>query len=484
MAIQSNGPADKPDLIGQDVLGHEIIKKLGAGGMGSVYLARHRTLGMLRAIKVIHDDQRAAEEAKARFLREAMALATLHHPNVVRVIDFGELGNGWPFLCMEYVDGKDLDAEVGERGPLSVGEAITVLQELASALAYTHSVGLVHRDLKPANLILRGGEVDKLTVIDFGLVKLLSNEARTRLTADRQVLGSPLYMSPEQADGSAGVGPAADVYAMGGIGHFLLTGQAAFPPQPLLALIYAHCMETPERLSKRAPNVPVPESLDTLLFECLAKKQDDRPTAAQLVERLEAIAGEVDGQPKIQLRLSMVASAAAAAAAAVALAPMSEAAPVASIDPNAGMAAMIWGDQPPPNESGVRDALFNQICAVILELATVCGDDSVDGDEIRGMATLIENVDRDVSNVELDAALVDSQLSELSPHAPEVNSLRGSRDDLNGRVAMLRAKQRKYFRYLFELVLRVRSRQRSAEAAHLSSELDGLTLQFRQASGF
>src|SRR5688572_20135149 len=194
-------------LLGHLIHGHEIVRMLGAGGMGEVYLAREQSLGALRVIKVIHDDHRENEQARKRFAVEAMSLSHLQHTNIVQVIDYGRLDNGWPFLLMEYIDGPNLDDEIDHKGPRSIPETLTIVAQIAAALDYAHRAEVVHRDLKPGNVLLRHGDPRQVKVIDYGLARVLSQDMVTRLTADRQIMGSPQFMAPEQATGALDVGP-------------------------------------------------------------------------------------------------------------------------------------------------------------------------------------------------------------------------------------------------------------------------------------
>ncbi len=274
-------------LAGQVIAGHELVRVLAAGGMGEVYLARHHTLGMERAVKVIRTDLREIAEAHERFVREAQVLARLQHNSIVQIIDFGELPNGWPFLTMEYIDGPNLDDAI-EGGVFPLGKALTVLEQIANALQYAHKQGVIHRDLKPGNVLLRDGDARQVKIIDFGLAYTAGTDALRRLTVEGQLVGSPLYMAPEQADGRLDVSPGVDVYAFAGIAYTILSGRPPFHGMSLLELIAAHGTDLPERLSARIPALPA--FLDELLFACLAKDPRSRPHGDELAGHLARLA--------------------------------------------------------------------------------------------------------------------------------------------------------------------------------------------------
>lgn len=272
-------------MIGQVVDGLEILRPLGIGGMGEVYLARS-TGGTLRALKIVRTDRDASLQAIARFRREVLALSKLRHSGIVQIVDAGRLEGGGLYLTMEYVVGPDLQRSVGADGPFAPAEGIEVLAQIASALAFAHRAGIVHRDLKPTNVILADGERAK--IIDFGLAKIMADENLTRLTDDQDILGSPMYWAPEQSS-TAAVGPPADVYALGGIAFVVLTGEPMFRPRPAVAMVYAHVHEAPPSLVSRCKDVELPSGLSELVGECVAKDPAMRPTAEHVVSELERL---------------------------------------------------------------------------------------------------------------------------------------------------------------------------------------------------
>jgi serine/threonine protein kinase len=272
-------------LAGSVVAGHELERVIAVGSMGEVYLARHQTLGVARAIKVIRADLRERAQSLARFTREAQVLARLQHNSIVQIVEFGSLPKGWPFLAMEYVDGPSLD-ELVQAGPLPLSASLLILEQLALALHYAHSNNVIHRDLKPANVLLRSGDVRQVKLIDFGLARVADPDVE-RITGNDQTIGSPVYMPPEQVESGAGVTSAADIYALAGIAYTLLTGEPPFTHKASVRLMMAHLKDTPPRVTERRPELP--SVLDDLLAACLAKQPQHRLTGDQLATELRRL---------------------------------------------------------------------------------------------------------------------------------------------------------------------------------------------------
>jgi eukaryotic-like serine/threonine-protein kinase len=268
---------EKAVQLGQYVV-HE---KIGEGGMGSVYRASHAMLKRPTAIKVIPPD-RAGETATARFEREAMVTSRLTHPNNVGIYDFGRTRGGVFYYAMELLDGEDLGRLVEREGPQPVERTRHILRQIAAALGEAHEAGLVHRDVKPANVMLctRGGLKDFVKVLDFGLVKDVATSSDLKITSERTIAGTPLYLAPESIRSPETVGPAADVYAVGCVAYFLLTGRTPFEGNNLVEVCTAHLHHVPEPPSVHAPRVP-PE-LDALILRCLGKEPEARPTTREL----------------------------------------------------------------------------------------------------------------------------------------------------------------------------------------------------------
>ena len=271
---------------GPAVAGYEVLGELGRGAMGVVYKARQVGLNRPVALKMVLAGPYADAGTRARFLIEAEAVAALEHPHVVRVFAFGE-HDGFPYLAMEYLPGGSLADRLKAGGPLPPREAAAVVAKLAGAVAQAHARGVVHRDIKPANVMLAADGSPRLT--DFGLAKV----GRSDLTGTGAVLGTPAYMSPEQAAGRVHeVGPAADVYALGALLYDLLTGRPPFRGDSIAVTLQQVLTVEPGR--PRALNAAIPRDLETVCLKCLEKEPAKRyPSAQALVDDLERVlAGE------------------------------------------------------------------------------------------------------------------------------------------------------------------------------------------------
>ena len=221
--------------------------------MGEVYLAEHQLLKRPCAFKLIKADVNTNPIALARFEREVQSAAMLSHPNTIEIFDYGHTDDGTFYYVMEYLPGMSLADLVRQYGPLPPGRAVYLLRQVCGALAEAHRLRLVHRDLKPANIFVAilGGKCDVAKVLDFGLVKLTAPEA-TQLTADYTVSGTPQYMSPEQAMGATEIDGRADIYALGAILYFMLTGRPPFEGATPTELMIAHAAR-PGRAALQAP---------------------------------------------------------------------------------------------------------------------------------------------------------------------------------------------------------------------------------------
>jgi eukaryotic-like serine/threonine-protein kinase len=256
-------------------LGQYLLKRrLGRGGMGEVYLGEHILLRRACAIKLIRPEQTGDRTNLSRFEREVKAMATLTHWNTVEIYDYGHAEDGTFYYVMEYLPGLSLQELVERHGPLPPERAVHFLQQLCAALGEAHLTGLIHRDLKPSNVIAcqRGGVHDVAKLLDFGLVHSLgpvASGAEQRLTVLGTILGSPPYMAPEQALGKEELDARTDIYSLGALAYFLLTGQAPFLRETAMETLVAHVHEAPPHVRDLRPEVPA--DLADVVMRCLEK---------------------------------------------------------------------------------------------------------------------------------------------------------------------------------------------------------------------
>ncbi|HUG91336.1 MAG TPA: serine/threonine-protein kinase [Planctomycetaceae bacterium] len=272
-------------------LGHyELQRPLGSGGMGEVYLAEHALLRRPCAVKLIRPERCGNPNDLRRFEREVRTTATLTHPNTIQIFDYGHAEDGTFYYVMEYLPGLTLEQLVSRHGPLPPARAVYFLRQVCGALREAHSVGLVHRDLKPGNIMIceRGGQHDVAKLLDFGLVQTLAPaEGAERLTQDGAITGTPAWMSPEQAAGLDGLDGRSDIYSLGCVAYFLLTGRPPFADGSPVKVLAAHLYEPVVSLSTHRPEVP--GDLEAVVLRCLAKKPDERyPDAVSLDQALSA----------------------------------------------------------------------------------------------------------------------------------------------------------------------------------------------------
>lgn len=254
---------------------YTLKRKLGAGGMGEVWLAEHSLLKRPCAVKFIRPELAANPSNAARFTREVQAVTALSHVNTVRVYDYGQADDGSFYFVMEYLDGPTLEDLVKTSGPLPAGRVVHLLRQVCGALAEAHTAGLVHRDLKPGNVIVAtlGGQKDVAKLLDFGLVHDLA-DTDDRLTRIGMVLGTPAYMCPEQAAGEAAVDARGDIYSLGAVAFFALTGRPPFDGKTTGQLLAAHRSEPPPSLVALRPDLPA--DLAASIARCLSKQPADR----------------------------------------------------------------------------------------------------------------------------------------------------------------------------------------------------------------
>jgi serine/threonine-protein kinase len=282
---------------------YRLRERLGAGGMGEVWRAEHRLLARPAAIKLIRgaagrtNGAEVLDEARRRFEREAQAIASLRSPHTVELFDFGVAQDGTFYYAMELLEGLDADTLVRRFGPVEPERAIYLLRQVCRSLAEAEAFGLVHRDIKPANIFLcrYGIEHDFVKVLDFGLVKSLDGRAARpepgpALTADAVIQGTPAFMAPEQALGGPTLDIRADIYATGCVAYWLLTSQYVFTADTPMGVLMHHAHTPPIPPSSRTAR-PIPDALDRLVMQCLAKDPAERPqSATELLHRLDRIA--------------------------------------------------------------------------------------------------------------------------------------------------------------------------------------------------
>lgn len=259
---------------------YTLEEKLGEGGMGAVYRARHAMLRRPTAVKLLRPD-RAGRRDLARFEREVQTTAQLSHPNTVAIYDYGRTPDGVFYYAMEYLEGIDLDRLVREFGPQPPGRVVHVLAQVAGALDEAHSAGLIHRDVKPGNVILcrRGRAPDVAKVVDFGLVRDLTAERVGTESGLDVVTGTPLYLSPEAITAPDRVDGRSDLYALGAVGYFLLSGRHPFEGATVVEVCAHHLHTAPEPPSLRLGR-PLPPDLEGVLLACLEKDREKRPRDA------------------------------------------------------------------------------------------------------------------------------------------------------------------------------------------------------------
>jgi eukaryotic-like serine/threonine-protein kinase len=267
-------------LVGEYQLGEQI----GEGGMGRVYAATHPVIAKRAAIKVLHPELSVNHEAVERFIQEARSVNQIGHPNIVDIFSFGTLPDGRCYFVMEWLRGESLRQRLA-RTRVTIGQALAFLETIAVALEAAHETGIVHRDLKPDNIFLVEikGTAPQVKLLDFGIAKLLGTEARVERTRTGNLLGTPAYMSPEQARGHM-VDHRTDIYALGCVAYELFTGRLPFPADNAADMIAKHLLEPPPSAMHGNPQVS-PE-LDALVTAMLAKDPNSRPTLAQIREQL------------------------------------------------------------------------------------------------------------------------------------------------------------------------------------------------------
>ena len=292
--LQADATVSGGDSVADPLVGHTLDEKyrleerLGVGGMGTVYRARHLLIDRPVAVKVLNQRFVEDEAARTRFSREARACGRLQHANAVTVTDFGQSHDGYVYLVMELLEGRTLREVLAKEAPLDAARSVALMLQISAAVAAAHEAGIIHRDLKPANVfIVQRAEVPAVVkVLDFGIAKLaadsLDEDDRMTLTQFGAMIGTPRYMSPEQCDG-AELTPAADVYSLGVILYEMLTGTVPFSGSTPLAIAMKHTSEVPR--SPREIVASISPALEELVLHTLEKNPQDRPPDAEAFQR-------------------------------------------------------------------------------------------------------------------------------------------------------------------------------------------------------
>jgi hypothetical protein len=268
-------------------LGQYILEdRLGSGGMGAVYRAHHAMLRRPTAVKLI-DPDKTTDVSIARFEREVQLTSQLNHPNTIAIYDYGRTPEGVFYYAMELLDGLTLQTLVERFGPQHPSRVVNIMEQVCGSLIEAHAAGLIHRDIKPANIMInrRGGICDFVKLLDFGLVKALDGPRQSTVTVAPGLTGTPLYMSPEAIDKAWTVDARSDIYALGAVGYFLLTGKPVFEGDNIVEICMRHVDTPPVPPSVRLGR-PVPPELEAIILRCLAKSPADRPQSALELRRL------------------------------------------------------------------------------------------------------------------------------------------------------------------------------------------------------
>ena len=282
-------------MIGQSFGNYKAISVLGEGGMGVVYLAEHPEIGRKVAVKVLHADFARDQQVLTRFLNEARAANAIRHPNIIEILDSGVLADRTPYLVMELLEGEPLSARIKRVGPLPLNEIFDFSYQTASALSAAHAKGIVHRDLKPDNLFVVPDAHDetreRMKVLDFGIAKLAQQStADSFKTRTGTLMGTPIYMSPEQCRGIRAIDHRTDIYSLGVIMYEMAVGQPPFVSEGFGDLVNMHMNMPPPRPSGLRPDLP--PALEALILTTLAKAPEDRFDAMPALQAALKAAGE------------------------------------------------------------------------------------------------------------------------------------------------------------------------------------------------
>jgi serine/threonine protein kinase len=302
MSVGDNPTAAADPVIGRVVTDrYKVLRKLGEGGMGSVYLAEHVVIEKKFALKVLAPELARRADLVARFLQEARSASRIGHENVIDISDFGQAPDGLVYIAMEFLDGKDLGEIVRTQGAMQWDEAREIVLQICRALRAAHDKGIVHRDMKPENIFLihREGQPHFVKILDFGIAKVMGMDPNgPRLTRTGMIFGTPEYMAPEQAEGKD-TDHRADIYAVGCILYHLVTGQTPFVADSFMTMLTKHLMEDPVPPSVRRPDLVVSPEMDALVLKALEKDRDKRwQSMAELLEAVSACPGPESVAPR------------------------------------------------------------------------------------------------------------------------------------------------------------------------------------------
>lgn len=297
---------------------YRILSRVGQGGMGSVYKAVHLGFQELRALKVLNRELMNDPRFPKRFKQEAFTARKLVHPNVVRVEDIDESDDGQPFIAMELVEGENLGYVIEKEGALQLQRTCTIVKQIASALDFAHQLGVIHRDIKPHNIALVGGQSqsqngyprtngEQVKVLDFGIAKVRETYAETKpgtLTQTGLIVGTPQYMSPEQAKGRRGddLDGRSDIYSLGVVMYQMLTGGLPFDATTTVEMLVAHLQGSPRPLHMIRPDLQIPDSIAEVVMKCLEKNRELRPpTGSALIQAIGRAEEEIAAGPTSSL---------------------------------------------------------------------------------------------------------------------------------------------------------------------------------------
>ncbi|HEX7505621.1 MAG TPA: serine/threonine-protein kinase [Polyangia bacterium] len=302
MSAGDNPPEIADPLIAQLVADrYRVIRKLGEGGMGSVYLAEHVVIEKKFALKVLALELSRRSDLVARFLQEARSASRIGHENVIDIMDFGQSPDGLVYIAMEYLDGRDLGEIVRSKGAMEWSEARAIVLQICRALRAAHDRGIVHRDMKPENIFLiqREGQPHFVKILDFGIAKVMGLDPNgPRLTKTGMIFGTPEYMAPEQAEGKD-TDHRADIYAVGCIMYHLITGQTPFVAESFMTMLTKHLMEEPVPPSARRPDLVITPEMDALVLKALEKDREKRwQSMAELLDAVGVCPGPETATPK------------------------------------------------------------------------------------------------------------------------------------------------------------------------------------------